>query len=49
MRKILEKILFKDGILNWELLFKSFVFIVVVIMLAFMFFDVIPRFIESQS
>ena len=47
--KKLEKILFKDGVFNWELLFKGVVLIVVLILLGFMFFDVIPKFIELQS
>ncbi len=49
MKKIVKKLLFKDEVFNFELLFKGVVLIVVLILLGFMFFDVIPKFIELQS
>ena len=49
MNKIVKKALFKDGIFNWEFLFRGTVLIIVLILLGFMFFDVIPKFIELQS
>ena len=49
MKRKIEKILFKDGVFNWEFLFRGVVLIAVLVLLGFMFLDVIPKFIELNK
>ncbi len=49
MKKKLEKILFKDGVFNWELLFRAFVILACIYVLYLLFWQVIPTIREIQS
>ena len=49
MNKKIEKFLFKDGVFNWELVFKAVVVLAFVYILYLLFWQVIPTIREIQS